>query len=39
MNEASFVVACTLLALTWLNMKDMGQLPRRRRTGAVSRER
>ena len=27
----SFVVACTLLVLTWLNMRDMGQLPRRRR--------
>ena len=30
MNDASFVVACTLLVLTWLNMRDMGQLPRRR---------
>jgi hypothetical protein len=31
MNDASFAIACTLLVLTWLNMRDMGQLPRRRR--------
>ena len=31
MNEASFAVAFGLLALTWLNMRDMGHLPRRGR--------
>lgn len=39
MNETSFVVACTLLGLTWLNMKDMAPLRRRRRARAFSRER
>jgi len=39
MNETSFVVACTLLGLTWLNMKDMAPLRRRRRSRALSRER
>ena len=39
MNETSFVFACTLLGLTWLNMKDMAPLRRRRRSRAVSRER
>lgn len=39
MNETSFVVACTLLGLTWLNMKDMAPLRRRRRSRAFSRER
>jgi len=31
MNDASFFVACGLLALTWLNMRDMGRLPGRDR--------
>jgi hypothetical protein len=32
MNDASFFFALTLLALTWLNLRDMGALSRRHRS-------
>lgn len=31
MSDVGFVLAVGLLVLTWLNMRDMGELPRRRR--------
>ena len=33
MNDANFIIAMTLLGLTWLNLRDMGTLPQRRRQG------